>query len=69
MNLQELASYPYWLQDVAYPDCPICNQPMNQYIFQFSSEDNIPHDWCDGGLGYILQCPDHHDQVTFLWQP
>ncbi|MGG6239524.1 pentapeptide repeat-containing protein [Nodosilinea sp. AN01ver1] len=64
----KLAGWPNWVQDVEYPDCPICQQQMNQLIFQLVSDDNIPYLWGDMGTGYVLQCPTHKDQVTFLWQ-
>ncbi|MEA5452859.1 pentapeptide repeat-containing protein [Leptolyngbya sp. CCNP1308] len=64
----KLAGWPNWVQDIEYPHCPICQQQMNQLVFQLVSDDNIPYLWGDMGTGYILQCPTHKDQVTFLWQ-
>jgi len=26
-----------------YPNCPTCNQPMKQFVFQIDSEDNLPY--------------------------
>lgn len=47
----KLAGYPYWVQDVEYPNCPICNRMMDRYIFEFASDDNIPYLWGDVGSG------------------
>lgn len=64
----KLAGWPHWIQDIEYPNCPTCNQIMNQFIFQFETDDNIPYLWGDAGAGYFVQCPEHKDQVAFLWQ-
>ena len=63
-----LAGYPHWVQDPEYPNCPICDRSMDRLIFQFASDDNITYLWGDCGTGYFLQCPEHKEQVTFLWQ-
>ncbi|MCU0533873.1 MAG: YwqG family protein [Hydrococcus sp. Prado102] len=41
---------------------------MNQLVFQIESHENVPYMWGDGGVGYILQCPIHKEEVAFLWQ-
>jgi uncharacterized protein YwqG len=44
---------------------------MNQFIFQIDSGDennNIPYNWGDMGAAYLVQCPEHKEQITFLWQ-
>ncbi|WP_256381131.1 hypothetical protein [Myxosarcina sp. GI1] len=41
---------------------------MNSFIFEFASDDNVPFLWGDGGTGYIVQCPEHKEQVAFFWQ-
>ncbi|RUR87009.1 DUF1963 domain-containing protein [Chlorogloeopsis fritschii PCC 9212] len=64
----KLAGWPDWVQVPEYPKCPICSQPMNQLVFQLESADNIPYTWGDAGVGYILQCPQHKEEVAFLWQ-
>ncbi|MCU0540993.1 MAG: pentapeptide repeat-containing protein [Oscillatoriaceae cyanobacterium Prado104] len=64
----KLAGWPVWVQSEEYPDCPICHQEMKQLIFQLDSDDNIPFLWGDAGRGYILQCPNHQEEVAFLWQ-
>lgn len=63
-----LAGYPRWLQEVEYPSCPICNRLMDNLIFEFASDDNVPYLWGDAGTGYVLQCPEHKQEVTFIWQ-
>lgn len=67
-EIDKLAGWPLWVQYAEYPNCPTCQQPMNQLVFQLVSDDNIPFLWGDCGIGYLLQCPDHKDQVTFLSQ-
>lgn len=64
----KLAGWPGWVQGDECPDCPICHQKMEQLIFELESDDNIPFLWGDVGAGYILQCPEHKEQVAFLWQ-
>lgn len=64
----KLAGYPHWVQDPEYPNCPICDRSMDRLIFQFASDDNITYIWGDSGTGYFLQCPEHKEQVAFLWQ-
>ena len=64
----KLAGWPYWIQDVEYPKCPTCDRLMDTLIFEFASDDHVPYLWGDVGTGYILQCPEHKEQVAFLWQ-
>ena len=64
----KLAGYPRWIQNPEYPNCSICDRTMDRLIFEFASDDNIPYLWGDVGTGYFLQCPEHKQQVTFLWQ-
>ncbi|MEH1897802.1 MAG: DUF1963 domain-containing protein [Nostoc sp.] len=64
----KLAGWADWVQHPEYPDCPICKHPMNEFVFQFESDDNIPYMWGDGGVGYIVQCPEHKETVAFFWQ-
>lgn len=64
----KLAGWPGWVQNEQYPDCPSCRQKMEQLIFELESDDNIPFLWGDVGTGYIFQCPEHKEQVAFLWQ-
>jgi uncharacterized protein YwqG len=64
----KLAGWPEWVQYPEYPDCPTCHQPMKQFVFQIDSEDNLPYMWGDVGVGYVLQCSIHKEQLAFLWQ-
>jgi uncharacterized protein YjbI with pentapeptide repeats/uncharacterized protein YwqG len=64
----KLAGYPNWVQDIEYPNCPICDRVMDRLIFEFDSDDNVPYLWGDVGTGYIVQCPEHKERVTFFWQ-
>jgi uncharacterized protein YjbI with pentapeptide repeats/uncharacterized protein YwqG len=64
----KLSGHPHWHQSEGFPNCPDCDQLMDQLIFEFASGDNIPYLWGDCGTGYILQCPECKDQVTFIHQ-
>jgi hypothetical protein len=64
----KLSGHPHWHQDVEFPNCPDCDRLMDRLIFEFASGDNIPYLWGDCGTGYILQCPECKDRVTFLHQ-
>jgi hypothetical protein len=66
----KLGGWVGWAQTVDYPSCPICNQAMNQLIFQLegSNDPNFPYPHDGLGVGYLVQCPEHREQVTFLCQ-
>lgn len=62
----KLGGWPYWIQGIEYPRCPICNEKM-RLIFQIDSEKNIPYMFGDTGCGHITQCKNHKDQMAFAW--
>lgn len=62
----KLGGWPYWVQSVEYPDCPVCKQPM-QLVFQIDSEVNVPYMFGDAGCGHVTVCPQHPDQIAFAW--
>lgn len=66
----KLAGWLSWAQYVEYPNCPTCNRKMNQFIFQLESDsdENSPYPHHGLGVGYLVQCPDHKEQVTFFCQ-
>ncbi|MEW5857224.1 MAG: hypothetical protein AB1861_07570 [Cyanobacteriota bacterium] len=64
----KLAGWPSWVQFPEYQNCPTCKSTMNQFIFQIESGENIFFTWGDAGEGYLIQCPEHKEQVAFLWQ-
>ncbi|MBD1999703.1 DUF1963 domain-containing protein [Leptolyngbya sp. FACHB-541] len=66
----KLGGWVGWAQAVDYPSCPICNQAMNQLIFQleWSHGTNFPYPHDGLGVGYLVQCPGHREQVTFFCQ-
>ncbi len=64
----KLSGHPHWHQSEEFPNCPDCDRLMDRLIFEFASGDNIPYLWGDCGTGYILQCPECKDRVTFLHQ-
>lgn len=64
----KLSGHPSWHQNEEFPNCPDCDRLMDRLIFEFASDDNISYLWGDCGTGYILQCPECKDRVTFLHQ-
>lgn len=62
----KLSGWPFWVQNVGYPDCTICGARMIN-LFQLDSEDNIPYMFGDSGCGHITQCPVHKGIVAFSW--
>ncbi|MGD1942918.1 MAG: pentapeptide repeat-containing protein, partial [Leptolyngbyaceae cyanobacterium] len=64
----KLSGWPHWVQDDEYPKCPTCDRLMDTLIFEFDSYEYMLSFCGDVGTGYILQCPDHKEQVAFLWQ-
>jgi uncharacterized protein YwqG len=65
-NGDKLGGWPYWVQNIEYPSCPICQKSM-RLIFQIDSEDNIPYMFGDVGCGHITQCPEHKEVLAFGW--
>ncbi len=62
----KLGGWPYWVQDVEYPDCPVCGRTM-RLVFQVDSNDHLPYDFGDVGTGHITQCPEHKHVLAFGW--
>ncbi|HIP93716.1 MAG TPA: DUF1963 domain-containing protein [Leucothrix sp.] len=66
LSNDKLLGWPCWSQDVEYPECPECGEPMN-YIFQIDSEDNLDYMFGDAGCSHITQCKTHRDILTIAW--
>lgn len=62
----KLAGWPFWVQSIEYPNCPICKERM-RFVFQIESEDNLPFMFGDCGCGHITQCKIHKEQLAFRW--
>lgn len=62
----KLGGWPRWLNGSDYAPCPVCNEPM-QMVFQIDQKCNLPFEFGDAGIGHILQCASHKDQLTFTW--
>jgi uncharacterized protein YwqG len=41
---------------------------MTTLVFQFDTNDRIQWMWMDVGKAYILQCPEHRDQLELIAQ-
>ena len=64
LNGDKLWGWPSWVQSEMYPRCPVCAHRM-RVVFQIDSYDNLPFMFGDGGCGWITQCPEHKEQLTF----
>lgn len=72
---EKLGGWPNWLQTTDYPDCPTCGTRM-RLIFQTLPDLEYKEptrqgellELGDGGRGYIMQCPNHPDVLSFGWQ-
>ena len=62
----KLLGWPYWVQGVEYPDCPVCGKHM-KLIFQIDSENNLPYMFGDVGCSHVTQCEDHRDKMAIAW--
>jgi hypothetical protein len=36
-------------------------------VMQLDSDDNLDYMFDDGGVGHIMQCPVHHDVLSFAF--
>jgi len=63
----KLAGWPTWVQNVEYATCRKCDALMNLLVFQIAHDKNIPFMLADGGIGQIIQCPEHKDELAFVW--
>lgn len=62
----KLLGYGFWVQWKRDCECPICHQDM-VLALQIDCEDNVPYGFADGGCSYTLQCPNHPQEVFFIW--
>lgn len=60
----KLWGWPHWVQSAGYTRCPVCDHQM-RVVFQIDSYDNLPYMFGDGDRGWITQCPEHKEQLTF----
>lgn len=63
---EKLLGWPLWVQGIEYPKCPQCGTRM-KLLFQVDSNQNIPYDFGDAGVGHISQCPDDPTELAFGW--
>lgn len=63
----KLLGWPHWVEGVAYPSCPCCQQPM-QFVLQLDSSDTLP--FCFGyyGCAHVFQCENHREIMTLTWE-
>ena len=59
----KLWGWPCWVQSALYPSCPVCDHRM-RVVFQIAC-DYIPYIFGDEDRGWITQCPEHKEQLTF----
>ena len=53
----QVGGWPCWRQDVDYPSCPTCDNPMTNLLFQLLLGD--------GGIAHVTQCKKHKKQLAF----
>lgn len=49
-----------------FPNCPVCQQPMDQLIFYVTPECFNSDDCGLDSSGYVLQCPRHKEEVIYV---
>ena len=62
----KLGGWPYWVQSVEYPHCPVCGIQM-QMIFQIDSNHHLPYMFGDSGIAHLHQCRLHKEVLAFGW--
>jgi hypothetical protein len=62
----KLLGWPAWQQNIESHECPVCHEAMRP-IFQIDACRGVPSLFGDGGRGWIVQCPRHHDTVALHW--
>jgi uncharacterized protein YwqG len=62
----KLLGWPAWVQHVDYPRCRQCGGWM-WLVFQIDSHCNLCYMFGDNGCGHITQCPEHPDELAFVW--
>ena len=62
----KLLGWADWEQGVEHVGCPRCAQPM-RILFQIDSCCGVPVMLADGGRGWISQCAQHPEVVSFSW--
>lgn len=63
----KLGGWPAAAPGLAYPECPLCGQPMERMMLQLCSHHHVA--WMLGacGVGQVLQCEQHREQLVFRW--
>jgi ankyrin repeat protein len=64
----KLGGWPDWVQDSNYPICSQCQGLQSQLIFQLEGGRTLPVDWGDAGIAYLLCCPKHPSEMSFITQ-
>ena len=62
----KLLGWPSWPQYADYPRCRACGREL-WLIFQLESDQNLRYMFGDDGCGHITGCPDHPDELAFMW--
>ncbi|GKT31603.1 Protein of unknown function DUF1963 like protein [Aduncisulcus paluster] len=60
----KLGGWPCWLDEIIYPECPVCGSEM-PHLMTVGSEEGLEWAFSDGGCGRIFVCP-HHLEATTL---
>ncbi|MGV3525080.1 MAG: DUF1963 domain-containing protein [Candidatus Sericytochromatia bacterium] len=63
---EKIGGQPFFVQYEREPECPTCKKPL-EVLMQIGSRDNIPFDFGDAGVGHIFVCPEHQQNIYFIW--
>jgi uncharacterized protein YwqG len=65
-QMDKLLGWPSWPQYMDYPRCRACGRGL-WLVFQLESDQNLRYMFGDDGCGHITCCPDHPEELAFLW--
>lgn len=60
--------WPHWIQEADYSKCSKCDEPMSLLVLQIDSNHALDYTFGDNGVGYVLACPAHLDELRFTFQ-
>lgn len=63
---EKIGGWPVWINDREWDTCTKCKKDL-EILIQISSDNNIPYIFGDNGIGHIFICPEHKEEILFLW--
>lgn len=64
----KLGGWPYWLQYREYIEDEADDESEFSHLLQLDSQDNLPFDFGEGGLAYLMYNPKKDEELALLWQ-